>query len=81
MSEHFVKEHFDSVICFFVGDFKCAIKEEVTLTGGEWEVLARHGSKVRQNPPQLNIEIHTYKRYTGLYRALSESIRTYILFC
>uniref|UniRef100_H2TG12 dipeptidyl-peptidase IV n=1 Tax=Takifugu rubripes TaxID=31033 RepID=H2TG12_TAKRU len=30
----------------FVGDFKCAIKEEVTLTSGEWEVLARHGSKV-----------------------------------
>lgn len=63
MSEHFVKEHVDSVICFFfVGDFKCAIKEEVTLTGGEWEVLARHGSKVRQNPPQLNIEIHKIYR-------------------
>lgn len=27
-------------------DFKCAIKEEIALTGGEWEVLARHGSKV-----------------------------------
>ncbi|OXB70227.1 UNVERIFIED_CONTAM: hypothetical protein H355_004855, partial [Colinus virginianus] len=26
-------------------DFKCPIKEEVALTGGEWEVLARHGSK------------------------------------
>lgn len=33
--------------CFDLGDFKCAIKEEVTLTSGEWEVLARHGSKVR----------------------------------
>uniref|UniRef100_A0A8C5GM05 dipeptidyl-peptidase IV n=1 Tax=Gouania willdenowi TaxID=441366 RepID=A0A8C5GM05_GOUWI len=31
------------------GDFKCAIKEEVTLTGGEWEVLARHGSKIWVN--------------------------------
>lgn len=28
-------------------DFKCQIKEEVTITSGEWEVLARHGSKVR----------------------------------
>uniref|UniRef100_A0A8C5BCP1 dipeptidyl-peptidase IV n=1 Tax=Gadus morhua TaxID=8049 RepID=A0A8C5BCP1_GADMO len=31
------------------GDFKCAIKEEVTLTSGEWEVLARHGSKIWVN--------------------------------
>uniref|UniRef100_A0AAX7TRA8 dipeptidyl-peptidase IV n=1 Tax=Astatotilapia calliptera TaxID=8154 RepID=A0AAX7TRA8_ASTCA len=30
-------------------DFKCAIKEEVTLTCGEWEVLARHGSKIWVN--------------------------------
>uniref|UniRef100_A0A8C7GE68 dipeptidyl-peptidase IV n=1 Tax=Oncorhynchus kisutch TaxID=8019 RepID=A0A8C7GE68_ONCKI len=30
-------------------DFKCAIKEEVTLTSGEWEVLARHGSKIWVN--------------------------------
>uniref|UniRef100_A0A673CCA2 dipeptidyl-peptidase IV n=1 Tax=Sphaeramia orbicularis TaxID=375764 RepID=A0A673CCA2_9TELE len=29
--------------------FKCAIKEEVTLTTGEWEVLARHGSKIWVN--------------------------------
>lgn len=63
LSEHLVKEHVDSPVCFsyrfsvlfcFVGDFKCAIKEEVTLTSGEWEVLARHGSKVRQSSPQLN---------------------------
>uniref|UniRef100_A0A8C5BFT9 dipeptidyl-peptidase IV n=1 Tax=Gadus morhua TaxID=8049 RepID=A0A8C5BFT9_GADMO len=33
----------------FPGDFKCAIKEEVTLTSGEWEVLARHGSKIWVN--------------------------------
>uniref|UniRef100_G3PSD5 dipeptidyl-peptidase IV n=1 Tax=Gasterosteus aculeatus aculeatus TaxID=481459 RepID=G3PSD5_GASAC len=31
------------------GDFKCAIKEEFTLTSGEWEVLARHGSKIWVN--------------------------------
>lgn len=31
---------------YFAGNFKCAIKEELTLTSGEWEVLARHGSKV-----------------------------------
>ncbi|XP_076215438.1 dipeptidyl peptidase 9 isoform X1 [Aptenodytes patagonicus] len=30
-------------------DFKCAIKEEIALTGGEWEVLARHGSKIWVN--------------------------------
>uniref|UniRef100_A0A8C5A2N6 dipeptidyl-peptidase IV n=1 Tax=Gadus morhua TaxID=8049 RepID=A0A8C5A2N6_GADMO len=33
----------------FCWDFKCAIKEEVTLTSGEWEVLARHGSKIWVN--------------------------------
>ncbi|XP_068599240.1 dipeptidyl peptidase 9-like [Brachionichthys hirsutus] len=27
-------------------DFKCLIKEEVTVTGGEWEVLANHGAKI-----------------------------------
>uniref|UniRef100_A0A8C6WJ11 dipeptidyl-peptidase IV n=1 Tax=Neogobius melanostomus TaxID=47308 RepID=A0A8C6WJ11_9GOBI len=32
-------------------DFTCAIKEEVTLTSGEWEVLARHGSKIWVNEP------------------------------
>uniref|UniRef100_A0A8C0EJH8 dipeptidyl-peptidase IV n=1 Tax=Bubo bubo TaxID=30461 RepID=A0A8C0EJH8_BUBBB len=31
------------------GDFKCPIKEEIALTGGEWEVLARHGSKIWVN--------------------------------
>uniref|UniRef100_A0AAV2JNF7 Dipeptidylpeptidase IV N-terminal domain-containing protein n=1 Tax=Knipowitschia caucasica TaxID=637954 RepID=A0AAV2JNF7_KNICA len=31
------------------GDFTCAIKEDVTLTCGEWEVLARHGSKIWVN--------------------------------
>ncbi|XP_039589588.1 dipeptidyl peptidase 9 isoform X2 [Passer montanus] len=30
-------------------DFKCPIKEEIALTGGEWEVLARHGSKIWVN--------------------------------
>uniref|UniRef100_A0A3B3WH94 dipeptidyl-peptidase IV n=1 Tax=Poecilia mexicana TaxID=48701 RepID=A0A3B3WH94_9TELE len=34
---------------FFSGNFKCAIKEEVTLTSGEWEVLSRHGSKIWVN--------------------------------
>uniref|UniRef100_G3NZY4 dipeptidyl-peptidase IV n=1 Tax=Gasterosteus aculeatus aculeatus TaxID=481459 RepID=G3NZY4_GASAC len=27
-------------------DFKCPVKEEVTITSGEWEVLANHGSKI-----------------------------------
>ncbi|CAL8345892.1 unnamed protein product [Merluccius merluccius] len=34
---------------YIEGDFKCTIKEEVTLTSGEWEVLARHGSKIWVN--------------------------------
>lgn len=33
-------------VFFHLDDFKCPIKEEIALTGGEWEVLARHGSKV-----------------------------------
>lgn len=28
-------------------DFKCPVKEEVTVTSGEWEVLANHGAKVK----------------------------------
>ncbi|KAH0625843.1 hypothetical protein JD844_034174 [Phrynosoma platyrhinos] len=31
------------------GDFKCPLKEEVALTSGEWEVLARHGYKIWVN--------------------------------
>ncbi|XP_038595974.1 dipeptidyl peptidase 9 isoform X2 [Tachyglossus aculeatus] len=30
-------------------DFKCPIKEEIALTSGEWEVLARHGYKIWVN--------------------------------
>uniref|UniRef100_A0A8C6X225 dipeptidyl-peptidase IV n=1 Tax=Naja naja TaxID=35670 RepID=A0A8C6X225_NAJNA len=30
-------------------DFKCPLKEEVALTSGEWEVLARHGYKIWVN--------------------------------
>ncbi|XP_043909724.1 dipeptidyl peptidase 9 isoform X2 [Protopterus annectens] len=30
-------------------DFKCPVKEEMALTSGEWEVLARHGSKIWVN--------------------------------
>ncbi|ETE59655.1 Dipeptidyl peptidase 9, partial [Ophiophagus hannah] len=33
----------------FSGDFKCPLKEEVALTSGEWEVLARHGYKIWVN--------------------------------
>lgn len=53
--------------CWFLlfcppGDFKCAIKEEVTLTCGEWEVLARHGSKVSAKYKRKKI---TLMRDTG----------------
>lgn len=34
------------LLSLFPDEFKCAIKEEIALTSGEWEVLARHGSKV-----------------------------------
>ncbi|XP_052459508.1 dipeptidyl peptidase 9 isoform X5 [Carassius gibelio] len=30
-------------------DFRCPIEEEVALTSGEWEILARHGSKIWVN--------------------------------
>uniref|UniRef100_A0A4W4E698 dipeptidyl-peptidase IV n=1 Tax=Electrophorus electricus TaxID=8005 RepID=A0A4W4E698_ELEEL len=36
-------------LVFAPDDFKCPVKEEVTLTSGEWEVLARHGSKIWVN--------------------------------
>lgn len=37
-------------------EFKCPVKEETALTSGEWEVLARHGSKVPESPCTL---VHT----------------------
>lgn len=61
--ELFVIKHFGFVFCP-LGDFKCAIKEEVTLTSGEWEVLARHGSKVNSSDESVH-----------LYRAVREMIR------
>ncbi|XP_034737084.1 dipeptidyl peptidase 9-like isoform X2 [Etheostoma cragini] len=36
-------------------DFKCPVKEEVTITSGEWEVLANHGSK-RSSSPQIWVD-------------------------
>ena len=47
------------MVFFSAGDFKCAIKEEVTLTSGEWEVLARHGSKVGYSVSQIKTLIVT----------------------
>ncbi|KAM3619668.1 uncharacterized protein V6R79_011590 [Siganus canaliculatus] len=37
------------------GDFRCSFKEEVTLTSGEWEVLANHGAK-RSSSPQIWVD-------------------------
>ncbi|TFJ95731.1 ADP-ribosylation factor-like protein 16 [Platysternon megacephalum] len=39
-------------------DFKCAIKEELAITSGEWEVLGRHGSNVYLSHQKINMEIH-----------------------
>ncbi|KAL3047246.1 dipeptidyl peptidase 9-like [Trematomus bernacchii] len=36
-------------------DFKCPVKEEVTITSGEWEVLANHGAK-RSSSPQIWVD-------------------------
>ncbi|KAM4629639.1 dipeptidyl peptidase 9 isoform 2-T3 [Polymixia lowei] len=36
-------------------NFKCPIKEELTLTSGEWEVLANHGAK-RSSCPQIWVD-------------------------
>uniref|UniRef100_A0A8B9KFL2 dipeptidyl-peptidase IV n=1 Tax=Astyanax mexicanus TaxID=7994 RepID=A0A8B9KFL2_ASTMX len=43
-------------------DFKCSVKEEVTLTSGEWEVLARHGSSLVyfQGTKDTPLEHHLY---------------------
>jgi hypothetical protein len=49
------------------GDFKCAIKEEVTLTSGEWEVLARHGSKVGYSVSQIKTLIVTVQNIFIIY--------------
>uniref|UniRef100_A0A4W3K740 dipeptidyl-peptidase IV n=1 Tax=Callorhinchus milii TaxID=7868 RepID=A0A4W3K740_CALMI len=38
-----------TVTSLFLDDFKCPIKEEIALTCGEWEVLARHGSRIWVN--------------------------------
>ncbi|XP_024861105.1 dipeptidyl peptidase 9 isoform X2 [Kryptolebias marmoratus] len=36
-------------------DFRCPVKEEVTVTCGEWEVLANHGAK-RSCSPQIWVD-------------------------
>lgn len=41
-------------------EFKCPIKEEIALTSGEWEVLARHGSKVPESP-HTPVHIHVHR--------------------
>ena len=42
-------------------EFKCPIKEEIALTSGEWEVLARHGSKVPESPyTPVHIPVHRH---------------------
>lgn len=41
-------------------EFKCPIKEEIALTSGEWEVLARHGSKVPESP-HTPVYIHVHR--------------------
>lgn len=47
----------DYLLCFIfcLDDFKCQIEEEVALTNGEWEVLARHGSKVLFNKIKIQM--------------------------
>lgn len=40
-------------LSLFPDEFKCPVKEEIALTSGEWEVLARHGSKVPASPCTL----------------------------
>lgn len=46
----FVYEHWFFFLSLPSGDFKCPVKEEVTVTSGEWEVLANHGAKVKVLP-------------------------------
>lgn len=44
---------FTLFLSLFPDEFKCPVKEEIALTSGEWEVLARHGSKVPASPCTL----------------------------
>lgn len=54
------------LLSLLTDEFKCPIKEEIALTSGEWEVLARHGSKVPASlcnpprPPRTRACTHTY---------------------
>ena len=56
---------FHLFLSLLADEFKCPIKEEIALTSGEWEVLARHGSKVPESlcnpprPPCTHACIHT----------------------
>jgi hypothetical protein len=51
-SHHHILGSSHCLFLFFLADeFKCPIKEEMALTSGEWEVLARHGSKVPSMGP------------------------------
>uniref|UniRef100_A0A8C2KYC2 dipeptidyl-peptidase IV n=1 Tax=Cyprinus carpio TaxID=7962 RepID=A0A8C2KYC2_CYPCA len=55
-------------------DFKCQIEEEVALTNGEWEVLARHGSKVLFNKIQMQMSprnSHNFDMFISHYSNVS----------
>lgn len=56
-------------LLLLLDDFKCQIEEEVTITSGEWEVLARHGSKVCSIIQQIqntNV-LHTFPFFTFFF--------------
>ena len=44
-------------------DFKCPVKEELTITSGKWEVLANHGAKVK-HWTVTNLSGQEYKKYS-----------------
>ncbi|TNN77081.1 Dipeptidyl peptidase 9 [Liparis tanakae] len=54
-------------------DFICAIKEEVTLTCGEWEVLARHGSKLAIAGAPVTVWMAYDTGYTERYMDVPEN--------
>ncbi|XP_060037931.1 dipeptidyl peptidase 9 isoform X2 [Erinaceus europaeus] len=63
-------------------EFKCPILEEVALTSGEWEVLARHGSKLWVDEEARLVYFHgtrdtplEHHLYAASYAAPGEIVR------
>lgn len=63
-------------------DFKCPVKEEVTITSGEWEVLANHGAKVKCCPKICLLTLNCIQSRTNyLLKSLVSKTTNLLLLC